>query len=111
MRNPRPKAALLRRVRAHKSKKADRYWCAPSIAKTPVISIAEIGYVRRSELRLRLMNMYSALMLQFVAKAHSTPPPMVHVVTTLLSEVVETNQLPQPPAVVRHASTTEPPRA
>src|SRR5262249_19889452 len=32
-----------------KSKKPDRYWFPPRSAKRPLIPIAEIGYVRRSE--------------------------------------------------------------
>src|SRR5262249_35655886 len=52
------------------------------------------------------MNMYSALTVQFVAKAHSMPPPMVHVVTVFLPDV-EMSQLPQPIVVFWHVSMTE----
>jgi len=33
-------------------KKADMHWCAPGGAKTPVIPIAKIGYVKESEVRV-----------------------------------------------------------
>jgi hypothetical protein len=33
-----------------KTKKPDMYWSAPRAAERPVISVAEIGYVRRSEI-------------------------------------------------------------
>src|SRR5437016_2977907 len=52
------------------------------------------------------MNMYSPLTLQFAANAHSIPPPIVQVVMVLRLEV-EISQLPQPAAVLWHASTTE----
>src|SRR5258708_37741166 len=55
---------------------------------------------------LRPMNMYSPLTLQLWANAHSSPPPTVHVVTVLLSEV-EISQLPHPMAVVWPASRAE----
>src|SRR5437588_8616779 len=48
------KAASCQVVTPPKIKKADRYWCAPPIAKTPVIPIAEIDYVRRSELNFSI---------------------------------------------------------
>src|SRR5262245_3829404 len=53
-----------------------------------------------------LMNMYSALMLHCGAKAHSTPPPMVHVVVVSSLVAVAMSQLPQPVAVVAQTSTT-----
>src|ERR1700736_4057059 len=77
----------------------------PPGTAAPDATVATPQLVRVSS---RPMNIYSALTLQCVAKAHSTPPPTVHVVTTLLSEVVEITQLPHPAAVVRHASITEP---
>jgi hypothetical protein len=39
-------------VAACRPQKPDRYWSAPRRAKRPVISVVEIGYVRRSELNL-----------------------------------------------------------
>src|SRR5262249_13736719 len=54
----------------------------------------------------RPMNMYSTFALQFCAKAHSSPPPIVHVVTVSFPEV-EMSQFPHPAAVFWHASTTE----
>src|SRR6266567_5944163 len=35
--------------------KPDTYWSAPSRAERPVISVVEIGYVRRSEVSLRAL--------------------------------------------------------
>jgi hypothetical protein len=43
------------------------------------------------------MNMYSALMLQLGAKAHSMPPPIVPTVA-VSSTAVAISQLPQPAA-------------
>src|SRR3974390_2667022 len=43
------KAAPRQVVTLRKSKKADRYWSASPGAKPPVIPVAKIGYVRRSE--------------------------------------------------------------
>src|SRR5215212_8509819 len=45
------------------------------------------------------INMYSALMLQLGAKAHSTPPPKVPTVT-VSSTPVAISQLPQPAGTV-----------
>src|SRR6266404_2851086 len=77
----------------------------------PPARMAPDGVVTGPQVRnplpsLRLMNMYSPLTLQLWANAHSSPPPTVHVVTVLLSEV-EISQLPHPMAVFWHASRTE----
>jgi ABC-type uncharacterized transport system substrate-binding protein len=34
-----------------RTEKPDMYWSAPRAAERPVISVAEIGYVRRSEIK------------------------------------------------------------
>ena len=44
--------------------------------------------------------MYSALMLQLLKTAHSTPPPSVQVVIVSLVSRVVITQLPQPVATV-----------
>src|SRR3974390_2938736 len=48
------KAAPRQVVTLRKSKKADRYWSASPGAKPPVIPVAKIGYVRRSEVKGRI---------------------------------------------------------
>src|SRR5438132_2161741 len=48
--------------------KPDTYWSAPSRAERPVISVVEIGYVRRSEFT-------SASLIGRLGQAHSGYPP------------------------------------
>src|SRR5271165_1634228 len=43
------KPSPFQRVALPRSEKPDTYWSAPRHAKRPVISVVEIGYVRRSE--------------------------------------------------------------
>src|SRR5271166_1379897 len=45
------KPSPFQRVALPRSEKPDTYWSAPRHAKRPVISVVEIGYVRRSEIR------------------------------------------------------------
>jgi hypothetical protein len=45
------KTSLLQGIMSCRSEKPDMYWSAPRTAESPVISVAEIGYVRRSELK------------------------------------------------------------
>src|SRR5215475_10985543 len=54
------------------------------------------------------MYIYSALRLHWGAKAHSMPPPTVHVAVVSLLLAVAMSQLPQPVAVVAQMSMTEP---
>src|SRR5947209_16525019 len=44
------KTSLLQAIMSCRPEKPDMYWSAPRAAERPVISVAEIGYVRRSEL-------------------------------------------------------------
>jgi hypothetical protein len=53
----------------------------PPRTVAPLASVADPQLLRSS--LSRPTNMYSALMLQLAAKAHSTPPPTVQVVITL----------------------------
>src|SRR5271157_3739737 len=45
------KTSLLQAIMSCRPEKPDMYWSAPRAAEKPVISVAEIGYVRRSEVR------------------------------------------------------------
>src|SRR5207302_4108907 len=44
------KTSLLQAIMSCGPEKPDMYWSAPRAAERPVISVPEIGYVRRSEL-------------------------------------------------------------
>src|SRR5438105_15594026 len=46
------KTSLLQAIMSCGPEKPDMYWSAPRAAERPVISVPEIGYVRRSELIL-----------------------------------------------------------
>src|SRR5271166_5142725 len=44
------KTSLLQAIMSCRTEKPDMYWSAPRAAERPVISVAEIGYVRSSEI-------------------------------------------------------------